>query len=119
NHAWGQSGHRRFIRPAGVAFREEFIWRCRAAYAPARPPHLTGWLTACVHLESHEKRKRDTGNSEKFLLDCLAHAGIIDDDYQIRRIEMEFAPTPYDTTRVCLALYPYEPRPWPLDGGSV
>lgn len=80
NHYWGQSGHRRYVSKAGVAFKEavsDYV-------AEYRVPKLgTARLEMQVTLYPKDRRKQDIDNRIKALWDALADAGVFDNDEQI------------------------------------
>ena len=80
NHYWGQSGHRRYVSKAGVAFKaavSDYV-------AEYRVPKLgAARLEMQVTLYPKDRRKQDIDNRIKALWDALADAGVFDNDEQI------------------------------------
>lgn len=79
NHAYGTSGHRRYLKPAGVAFREEVAWIVKSG----RYQKLDGRIAIVMRVYPRDKRVIDVDNRAKALLDALMHAGMFDDDSQV------------------------------------
>jgi crossover junction endodeoxyribonuclease RusA len=81
NHYWGTHGHRRFIRPEGLAFRSLVAVAARKAMNGTEP--LAGSLAVEIEIYPQDRRKRDLDNQLKCLLDALEHAGVYNDDHQV------------------------------------
>lgn len=80
NHYWGQSGHRRYVSKAGVAFKEAVS----NYVAEFNVPKLgKSRLEFQVTLYPKDRRKQDIDNRIKALWDALSDAGVFDDDEQI------------------------------------
>jgi crossover junction endodeoxyribonuclease RusA len=80
NHYWGQSGHRRYVSKAGVAFKEA-VSNYVSEY---NVPKLgDARLEFQVTLYPRDRRKQDIDNRIKALWDALAEAGVFDNDEQI------------------------------------
>jgi crossover junction endodeoxyribonuclease RusA len=75
NHAWGQAGHRKYLKKACHEFRKEVSEA--VAEAGAR---IEGRIAVFAALHSPTRRKYDIDNRAKTLLDALQHAGVFDDD---------------------------------------
>jgi crossover junction endodeoxyribonuclease RusA len=86
NHYWGQSGHRRYVSKAGVAFKEKV-----AEYViDYKVPKLgTARIAMSVVLFPKDRRKQDIDNRIKALWDALADAGVFDNDEQIDTLFIE------------------------------
>lgn len=86
NHYYGQSRFKgRFIKPAGIAFRDAVIEIVIAAgYAV-----ITGRVHLMVAIHPATKRKQDLDNRIKSLQDALTHAGVWLDDEQIDVLHVE------------------------------
>ena len=82
NHYIGSRGNRRFVKKAGVQFRNDVEKIC------AGLPKQTGELAVFVEAYPPDRRRRDIDNIQKCLLDALQHAGCYDDDCQIRTLHV-------------------------------
>jgi crossover junction endodeoxyribonuclease RusA len=81
NHYYGQHGHRKYIKPAGVAFRQEVALAVRLA----KLPKMEGDLCMVVRVYAKTKHKLfDPLNRAKALCDALTHAGLMEDDSQLK-----------------------------------
>jgi crossover junction endodeoxyribonuclease RusA len=78
NHAWGQCGTRKYLKKAGLEFRE----RVQEAVIE-QGQKLTGRLAIFLMLHAPTKRKYDIDNRIKPVQDALELAGVFDDDEQI------------------------------------
>lgn len=89
NTYWRRNGHRYFIAPAGIEFRQD-VWNVamtmRSCYD--RAP-LTGPVAVSVRGNPPDNRRRDLDNILKALLDSLKYAGVYKDDSQVKRLEAE------------------------------
>lgn len=88
NHYYGASGTRRFIKPAGVAFRQEVALAVRLQ----RLPKLEGRLWVSMRVCPRDKRQQDIDNRVKATLDAMMHAGLFDDDSQVDHLEVKRGP---------------------------
>ena len=79
NHYYRRVGARTLISRAGRAFRHDV---CRMLAARRQPP-INGPLAMTVELYPPDRRRRDTDNTMKSLLDALQHGGVFFDDSQI------------------------------------
>lgn len=86
NHYWVHSRNGTFISKKGVAFREEAAVALRQA--KVHEP-MEGYLRMAVYLFPPDRRKRDIDNVLKALLDALQYGGLMEDDNQVSRIEVE------------------------------
>ena len=78
NHLYGlRRGGGMYLKPAGVAWKEECVLRIRCM----GHPHLKGKVSLLVHL--HTSKHQDNDSILKILQDSLQASEIIDDDYQI------------------------------------
>ncbi len=78
---------KRYISPAGIAFRSAVA---RAVDAHIKP--LECRLMISVILYPKDKRRRDIDNSIKILLDSMQRANIFLDDSQVDRLLVERGP---------------------------
>lgn len=79
NSCYGAHGNRRYIKPAGVAFRAEVL----NVVNGSRMPKLTGRLCVVMRVFPRDKRKQDIDNRVKATLDALQAAGLFENDEQI------------------------------------
>ena len=79
NNYYGQHGHRKYIKPAGVLFRQEVA----LAFRLSKMPKLTGRVCIVARIYPKTKAVTDILNRAKALCDALQHAGVFDDDGQI------------------------------------
>jgi len=56
-----------------------------------RPRAIVGAYHLTITATRPDKRRRDLGNLEKPISDCLVQAGVVDDDCEARRITLEWA----------------------------
>lgn len=85
NTYYGSAGNRRYIKPAGVAFRQEVALLVRLQ----KLPKLTGKLWISMRVCPRDKRVQDIDNRAKALLDALMHAGLFEDDSQVDYLEIK------------------------------
>lgn len=78
NTYYGARGNTRYIKPAGVAFRQEVALAVRLA----KLPKLVGRLSIVLRIYPRDKRVQDIDNRIKAALDALMHAGLFEDDSQ-------------------------------------
>lgn len=86
NKYWLASGHRRYISPQGIAFRQSVISLC-----PKDFPTFIGRVSVKITAFPPDKRKRDLDNICKAIFDSLQHAGIYADDFQVGYFSIERA----------------------------
>ena len=85
NHYWRRVGARTLISRGGRAFRTA-VCSILAAHG-IRP--IDGPLEVLIELFPPDRRRRDVDNTQKALLDALAHGGAYHDDSQIARLTIE------------------------------
>lgn len=85
NTYWRRVGAKTLISKKGRQFRSAV----EAIIFPMRLKKLSGELVVEVDVFPPDKRRRDIDNISKALLDSLEHAGVYDDDSQIRRLTIE------------------------------
>ena len=83
NHYWRRVGARTLISRGGRAFRLA-VCSILAAYG-IRP--LAGPLEVFIDLYPPDRRRRDVDNTQKALLDALAHGGAYFDDSQVVHLD--------------------------------
>jgi len=88
NHIWRRVGSRTVISREGRRYRKDVCAALAAVRAPAMRGRLFVRITACPP----DRRRRDLDNTQKSLLDALAHAGVYRDDSQIDRLEVHRGP---------------------------
>jgi crossover junction endodeoxyribonuclease RusA len=85
NHAYGVARNgRKFIRPAGVAFRQAV---CEIV-AERQLPMITGRVSVFIAVHMPTKRRADIDNRVKAALDALTHAGVFLDDSQVDSLHL-------------------------------
>ena len=85
NHLYGARGNRRFIKKAGVKFRQDVA----DVVSDKGCAKQEGRLAMFLWVHPPDKRRRDMDNVCKAILDGLQHAGCYDDDCQIHRLYVE------------------------------
>jgi Holliday junction resolvase RusA-like endonuclease len=85
NHYWRRVGARTLISRGGRAFRTA-VCSILAAHG-IRP--IDGPLEVLIELFPPDRRRRDVDNTQKALLDALAHGGAYHDDSQISRLTVQ------------------------------
>lgn len=88
NTYYGASGNRRYIKPAGVAFRQEVALAVRLQ----KMPKLEGRLWISLRVCPRDKRLQDIDNRVKAALDAMMHAGLFEDDSQVDHLEVKRGP---------------------------
>ena len=88
NHAYGTSGHRRYLKPAGVEFRQQVALAVRLA----KLTKLEGRLWLFMRVYPRDRRAIDLDNRVKACQDALQHAGVYEDDSQIDHLEVKRGP---------------------------
>lgn len=83
NHYYRHIGHCTLISKRGRQYREAII----ALLAKMEIEPLAGPLSLVIELYPPDRRRRDADNSQKSLLDSLAHGGAFKDDSQIVHLE--------------------------------
>lgn len=88
NNYWKRGPRGMYLSELARAYRQRVI------AIIGDPPCFSGKLAVAVVLSPPDRRKRDIDNVLKSLLDCLAHAGVYEDDSQIveltiRRVDPE------------------------------
>jgi crossover junction endodeoxyribonuclease RusA len=85
NHAYGQRrGGGRFIKPAGLAFRQAVA----EIVAEAGHKTLEGRIALFAAIHPADRRRQDLDNRSKALQDALTHAGVWLDDEQIDSLHL-------------------------------
>lgn len=79
NTYYGTHGNRRYIKPAGIAFRKAVA----EIVASAAHKTLEGRVSLFAAIYPADRRKQDIDNRAKSLQDALTHAGVWLDDEQI------------------------------------
>lgn len=80
NHYYGMRPRGgRYIKPAGVAFRQAVA----DVVAAAAHPKFEGRVAVFAAIHPADRRKQDIDNRAKSLQDALSHAGVWLDDEQI------------------------------------
>lgn len=84
NHYYGGNGNRRFIRPAGLAFRKAVA--DLVALVGGKP--LEGRIAMTAEIYPANRIRQDLDNRSKALQDALTHAGLWLDDSQIDELTL-------------------------------
>ena len=84
NHGayWGQVGHRRYLTPRALKFRNDVLIECISKYGIA--DYFDKPVSMIVDLYPPDRRKRDADNGIKALWDALQHAGALADDSLVK-----------------------------------
>ena len=94
NHTWRKAGGRVFLDPKVRAFRTDTLSRMaalrRRGILPERGRPLDGTLAVRIVAHPPDNRRRDLDNLCKAVLDALTHAGVWNDDAQVKRLESVF-----------------------------
>src|SRR5688500_18754302 len=83
NHYYRHIGHCTLISKRGRLYREAVVTQLAAM----KLEPLLGLLSLVIELYPPDRRRRDVDNSQKSLLDSLAHGGAYRDDSQIVHLE--------------------------------
>lgn len=96
---------RHLISAKGRAFQSA---ACAAIIEQLRrlPKPSTELADVAIRLFPPDKRRRDIDNYNKALFDALTHAGVWEDDSQVKRMEIEWGPvTPGGKVEVTITKY--------------
>ena len=85
NRAYRHVGARVLVSRAGRQFREKVVSIARGT------ARLKGPLTLTATFHPPDNRRRDLDNLMKLTQDSLQHAGLYDDDSQIRHLHLHMA----------------------------
>jgi crossover junction endodeoxyribonuclease RusA len=109
NHYWGRKGHQTFVSARGLAYRKEILAIIRNAkiFKP-----LEGRMHVVLRLYPPTRREHDVDNGLKCLLDALQHGGLLKNDSQIKKLDIEMYDLPEDPTLGIVEFYmqPMGPR---------
>lgn len=89
NSYWVHRQRGTFISDKGVAYRKAVkvaLWQAKV-YQP-----MTGTIHMVLKLYPPDKRRRDIDNTLKAILDSLQHGGLMRDDCQVKKLEVEMCP---------------------------
>lgn len=86
NHYWRLGGGHFYVAKAGREFRKAV-----AAIVGPEPPRCKGVISILAVVTYPDRRRRDIDNFLKSTLDCLAYAGVYEDDSQIEEIHLKKA----------------------------
>lgn len=84
NHAYGQRGTRRYMKAAGVAFKQAVA----EIVAEAGHKTLEGRIALFAAIHPKDRRRQDLDNRSKLLCDALTEAGVWLDDSQIDELTL-------------------------------
>jgi len=102
-----RTNHGRFFKPKRTRDYEEAVaWACRASSAVMGGQTCAVWIEFC----SIRKLTGDLDNYAKAVLDGLQIGQMIDNDRQVKELNLSFGPTTEDVTRVLLRPLPYEEK---------
>jgi crossover junction endodeoxyribonuclease RusA len=88
NHYWVHTKSGRvFIGPRGLAFREAVKLAVRG-----QPPLGANHVFMTIEALPPDNRRRDLDNILKCLLDSFEHAGVYNDDSQVKHIDAQMLP---------------------------
>ena len=88
NRYWRQFQGRMIISAEGRKYREAII---QQVFIEGLVKRLTGDLKVTIEAFRPDERRRDLDNLLKSTLDALAHAGLYEDDSQIRDLRIYWA----------------------------
>ena len=88
NRYWRQFQGRMIISAEGRKYREAII---QQVFIEGLVKRLTGDLRVTIEAFRPDERRRDLDNLLKSTLDALAHAGLYEDDSQIRDLRIYWA----------------------------
>ena len=88
NRYWRQFQGRMIISAEGRKYREAII---QQVFVEGLVKRLTGELKVTIEAFRPDERRRDLDNLLKSTLDALAHAGLYEDDSQIRDLRIYWA----------------------------
>ena len=89
NHTWRSGGGRTYLDPKVSAFRERIWWEivaARAAKVLPRAP-LAGDVSVKICFYPPTAQRRDLDNLLKCTFDAFTHAGVWQDDSQVKHID--------------------------------
>lgn len=91
NRYWRQARGRTFLSPAAKSFRKRVweVWFVQK-YVFRRDGFGSSPVSVKLVVRPPDRRHRDIDNVIKATLDALQHAKIIEDDSQVRRLEVEW-----------------------------
>jgi crossover junction endodeoxyribonuclease RusA len=88
NQYWRQFQGRMLISAQGRKYREAII---QQVWLEGKIKRITGDLKVTIEAFRPDERRRDLDNLLKSTLDALAHAGLYEDDSQIRDLRIYWA----------------------------
>jgi len=88
NQYWRQYQGRMLISAQGRKYREAII---QQVWLEGKIKRITGDLKVTIEAFRPDERRRDLDNLLKSTLDALAHAGLYEDDSQIRDLRIYWA----------------------------
>jgi crossover junction endodeoxyribonuclease RusA len=88
NHYWRNFRGRMVISAEGRKYREAVV---QQVWLEGKIKRITGDLKVTIEAFRPDERRRDLDNLLKGTLDALAHAGLYEDDSQIRDLRIYWA----------------------------
>lgn len=88
NHYWRHTSRGTFLTSRAKSYRSQVILEVRRQLINL--VILTGPLSVSIVAHAPDRRRRDLDNLLKATLDAMDHAGVYDDDSQIRKLSLEW-----------------------------
>jgi crossover junction endodeoxyribonuclease RusA len=104
NHYWVHTKKGTFISQAGIDYR---VWVKVLIHQAKIYKPMEGRLHMVVKLYPPDKRKRDIDNVLKALLDAIAKGGLMVDDNQVKKLDIEMM----DSIEGAVEVYVQEIKP--------
>ena len=89
NRYWRQFQGRMIISAEGRSYRKAIV---EQVFVEGLVKRLTGSLRVTIECLRPDERRRDLDNLLKSTLDALAHAGLFEDDSQIKDLRIYWSP---------------------------
>jgi crossover junction endodeoxyribonuclease RusA len=92
NQYWRNFNGKVLLSKKGRAYRKDAGWLIRQAQLEQGSRTMKGDVKVVIQALPPDQRKRDLDNILKSLLDCLQHAGVLEDDSQVSNLTVIRAP---------------------------